>query len=39
MKELNVQDFVSLSGDKIPVSRRHYSQARESFMKNLFSKV
>lgn len=39
MSELNSQDFIALSGDKIPVSRRHYSQVREAFMKNLFSKI
>ncbi|MEG0592136.1 MAG: LytTR family DNA-binding domain-containing protein [Coprobacillus sp.] len=39
MRELTAQDFVTLMGDRVPVSRRLYPKAREAFMKSLFSKI
>lgn len=38
MRELNAQDFITLSGKNVPISRRLYAQVRDAFMKSLFTK-
>lgn len=38
MQELNTQDFITLSGKTVPISRRFYPQVRDAYMKSLFSK-
>ncbi|MEG1558439.1 MAG: LytTR family DNA-binding domain-containing protein, partial [Oscillospiraceae bacterium] len=38
MRELNAQDFITLCGKTVPISRRLYPQVRDAYMKSLFSK-
>lgn len=39
MQDLNKQDFITLSGKAVPISRRLYPQIRDAYMKSLFTKT
>lgn len=36
IQSLDILDFITLTGERIPISRRLYPQAREAFVKSLF---
>lgn len=38
IKELTRQDFITLDGDTVPISRRLYSTVKDAYVKSLFTK-